>query len=54
VQPSIWTIHRPWYLAWAGLVYIVAAVATLSWIATSRRGAAELAHDDPVDVARHR
>lgn len=33
VQPSIWTIHRPWYLAWAGLVYIAAAVATLSWIA---------------------
>lgn len=40
VQPSIWTIHRPWYLAWAGLVYIAAAVATLSWIAgTSRREA---------------
>lgn len=40
VQPSIWTIHRPWYLAWAGLVYVAAAVATLSWIAgTSRREA---------------
>jgi alpha-1,2-mannosyltransferase len=32
-QPSIWQISRPWYLAWAGLVYIVAAVATLIWIA---------------------
>ncbi len=25
----------PWYLAWAGLVYIVPAMATLIWIATS-------------------
>jgi alpha-1,2-mannosyltransferase len=32
-QPTIWQISRPWYLAWAGLVYIVAAVATLIWIA---------------------
>jgi alpha-1,2-mannosyltransferase len=36
-QPSIWQISRPWYLAWAGLVYVVAAVATLIWIAASRR-----------------
>ncbi|BBZ03179.1 polyprenol-phosphate-mannose-dependent alpha-(1-2)-phosphatidylinositol pentamannoside mannosyltransferase [Mycolicibacterium chitae] len=35
-QPSIWEIGRPWYLAWAGLVYIVAAVATLGWIAVLR------------------
>ena len=34
-QPTIWQISRPWYLAWAGLVYIVAAVATLSWIAAA-------------------
>jgi alpha-1,2-mannosyltransferase len=32
-QPTIWQISRPWYLAWAGLVYTVAAVATLIWIA---------------------
>ena len=32
-QPTIWQISRPWYLAWAGLVYIVATVATLIWIA---------------------
>ncbi|MGB8391813.1 mannosyltransferase [Mycobacterium sp.] len=39
-QPTIWQISRPWYLAWAGLVYIVAAVATLIWIAaTGRRDA---------------
>jgi alpha-1,2-mannosyltransferase len=40
-QPTIWQISRPWYLAWAGLIYIVAAVATLTWIATThapRRG----------------
>ncbi|BDB44464.1 polyprenol-phosphate-mannose-dependent alpha-(1-2)-phosphatidylinositol pentamannoside mannosyltransferase [Mycobacterium kiyosense] len=32
-QPTIWVISRPWYLAWAGLVYVAAAVATLGWIA---------------------
>ncbi|KRE29232.1 alpha-(1-2)-phosphatidylinositol mannosyltransferase [Mycobacterium sp. Soil538] len=36
-QPTIWVISRPWYLAWAGLVYIVATLATLGWIAS--RGA---------------
>lgn len=34
-QPTIWQISRPWYLAWAGLIYIVATLATLAWIATS-------------------
>lgn len=36
-QSTIWQIGRPWYLAWAGLVYIVAAVATLAWIAVAGR-----------------
>jgi alpha-1,2-mannosyltransferase len=36
-QPTIWEISRPWYLAWAALVYPVATLATLGWIATSRR-----------------
>ncbi|MGY4649177.1 mannosyltransferase [Mycobacterium sp. URHB0021] len=36
-QPTIWVISRPWYLAWAGLVYGVATLATLAWIAASRR-----------------
>ena len=36
-QPTIWEISRPWYLAWAGLIYIVATLATLGWIAASRR-----------------
>ncbi|OBG27901.1 mannosyltransferase [Mycobacterium sp. 852002-51057_SCH5723018] len=41
-QPTIWQLGRPWYLAWAGLVYIVAAVATLIWIAaTGNRADAE-------------
>jgi alpha-1,2-mannosyltransferase len=35
-QPSIWQSSRPWYLAWGGLVYIVATLATLGWIAASR------------------
>ncbi|MDT5014069.1 MAG: alpha,2-mannosyltransferase, partial [Mycobacterium sp.] len=36
-QPTIWVIPRPWYLAWAGLIYIVATLATLGWIASTRR-----------------
>jgi alpha-1,2-mannosyltransferase len=36
-QPTIWQLGRPWYLAWAGLIYIVAAVATLIWIAATGR-----------------
>jgi alpha-1,2-mannosyltransferase len=36
-QPTIWEISRPWYLAWAGLVYIVATVATLAWVAVMGR-----------------
>ncbi|WP_286175112.1 mannosyltransferase [Mycobacterium sp. DL99] len=40
-QPTIWVISRPWYLAWAGLVYIVATLATLAWIATNRAGRPE-------------
>ena len=37
-EPSVWQFGRPWYLAWAGLVYVVAAVATLAWmVATGRR-----------------
>ena len=37
-QPDIWQISRPWYLAWAGLVYLAATLSTLIWIvATARR-----------------
>ncbi|KUH93557.1 alpha-(1-2)-phosphatidylinositol mannosyltransferase [Mycolicibacterium acapulense] len=36
-QPTIWVIPRPWYLAWAGLIYIVATLATLVWIAATGR-----------------
>lgn len=35
-QPTIWVISRPWYLAWAASVYVVAALATLGWVATTR------------------
>ena len=35
-QPTIWEIGRPWYLAWAGLIYLVATMATLAWIAAAR------------------
>jgi alpha-1,2-mannosyltransferase len=40
-QPTIWQISRPWYLAWAGLIYIVATLATLVVIAAGRGRAAE-------------
>jgi alpha-1,2-mannosyltransferase len=50
-QPTIWEIGRPWYLAWAGLVYIVAALVTLGWIAatgrTVRRSVGPTRHPDP-------
>jgi alpha-1,2-mannosyltransferase len=36
-QPTIWQISRPWYLAWPGLIYIAATLATLAWIAASGR-----------------
>ena len=36
-QPTIWRIDRPWYLAWAGLIYILATLGTLGWIAASGR-----------------
>jgi alpha-1,2-mannosyltransferase len=39
-QPNIWQISRPWYLAWAGLAYTVAAVATLVVMAASGKLAA--------------
>ena len=39
-QPTIWQIGRPWYLAWAGLIYIVATLVTLTWIAARPRRAA--------------
>jgi alpha-1,2-mannosyltransferase len=41
-QPTIWQISRPWYLAWAGLVYVVAVLATLGWMATTARRDTEL------------
>ena len=37
-QPTIWAIGRPWYLAWAGLIYTVATLATLGWLAATGRG----------------
>ena len=36
-QPTIWVISRPWYLAWAGLIYPVMTVLTLVWMARLRR-----------------
>lgn len=37
VQQSQWHTSRPWYLAWAALAYLAAAVATLGWIAVTGR-----------------
>lgn len=38
-QPDIWEISRPWYLAWAEMVYIVASLSTLAWIIRTGRRA---------------
>jgi len=51
-QPTIWQISRPWYLAWAGLVYIVASVATLVWIAAI--GRRDAGSDSPAPQQRPR
>jgi alpha-1,2-mannosyltransferase len=40
-QPSIWQDSRPWYQAWGGLIYIVATLATLAWVAASQRSPAK-------------
>jgi len=40
-QPSIWQNARPWYEAVGGLVYIVATLATLAWIAASKTRATQ-------------
>jgi alpha-1,2-mannosyltransferase len=36
-QPTIWQGGRAWYLAWGGLVYMVATLTTLAWIAVNGR-----------------
>ncbi|MGV0633307.1 mannosyltransferase [Mycolicibacillus trivialis] len=38
-QQSIWDISRPWYMAWPALVYLVATLITLAWIAVAGRRA---------------
>ncbi len=38
---SLWQISRPWYLAWPGLVYVVATIATLIWIVVTGRRAGD-------------
>ena len=51
-QPAIWVIPRPWYLAWAGLIYIVATVATLAWIATRGSRRSRLSPEPSADRSR--
>lgn len=53
-QPTIWQIGRPWYLAWAGLVYIVAALATLAWIAAGRRAGGGVRNGRPASCQQSR
>lgn len=47
VQVNNVQISRPWYLAWAGMVYIFAALATLAWIVVTGR---RVASASPVAV----
>ncbi len=48
-QPTIWQIGRPWFLAWTGLVYILATLATLGWIVAS--GASRGSRQSPEPAA---
>jgi alpha-1,2-mannosyltransferase len=36
-RPTIWQVGHPWYLAWAGMIYVVATLVTLAWIAATGR-----------------
>lgn len=37
-EPGLWQFSRPWYQAWAGLIYVIVAMATLGWmVVTGRR-----------------
>jgi hypothetical protein len=49
-QPNIWQISRPWYLAWAGLVYIAALLVTLGWIAAPAYEIVDLAQHCQVQI----
>ena len=51
-QPTIWQISRPWYLAWAGLIYIVATLATLAWIASTGSRRSRLSSPPSQDRSR--
>ncbi|WP_101952569.1 mannosyltransferase [Mycobacterium sp. 3519A] len=51
-QPTIWVISRPWYLAWAGLIYIVATLATLGWIAATGSRRSDLSPAPSPDPSR--
>ncbi|HYZ66609.1 MAG TPA: mannosyltransferase [Mycobacterium sp.] len=51
-QPTIWVIPRPWYLAWAGLVYVVATLATLVWIAATGPRRSRLSREPSRDRSR--
>ncbi|WP_241473339.1 mannosyltransferase [Mycolicibacterium neoaurum] len=52
-QPTIWEIGRPWQLAWAGLVYPVATVLTLGWLAVRGRPLSRRAVDRSPSPAPH-
>ena len=52
-QPTIWEIGRPWQLAWAGLVYPVATVLTLGWLAARGRPLSRRAVDRSPSPAPH-
>ncbi|MGN7779849.1 mannosyltransferase [Mycolicibacterium sp. 22603] len=40
LQSSVWTISRPWYLAWGAAVYVPMTLATLGWMIFAGRRAA--------------
>ncbi|TQR79194.1 hypothetical protein D8S82_33540 [Mycobacterium hodleri] len=57
LQVNRWEISRPWYEAWAGLVYPLVTLATLGWIiavgvAIGRKGASPSSGTTPRSVSR--
>jgi alpha-1,2-mannosyltransferase len=51
-QPTIWVIPRPWYLAWAGLIYPAATLATLAWISSTGYRRSRLSAEPSRDRSR--
>lgn len=53
LQSSVWTISRPWYLAWGAAVYVPMTLATLGWMVFAGRRVARERGLEPVGPGAH-